>query len=148
MKRALLLSSLFLLVGCVSPDPHPVGSMLPGKIICLSDGKTFPMEIQLSSISHPTGKMTATDPSTSENFSGTYTCMVETKTIQDSRPTFLGAQETKTSLEVSDVVPGVAVLVGDKGTVLNIKMTIKAGNPPIGYGNAEDNKGKKYTIQF
>ncbi len=92
--------------------------------------------------------MTATNLSTSENFSGTYTCMVETKTVQDSRPTFFGDQQTKTSLELSDVVPGVAVLVGDKGTVLNIKMTIKAGNPPIGYGNAEDNKGKKYTLQF
>ncbi|WP_291272981.1 hypothetical protein [Geothrix sp.] len=148
MKKALFFIIPALMVGCMAPDPYPVGSMLPGKIISLSDGNIFSMEIQLTALSAPSGKMTATDYKSNEKFNGTYTCIVETKIIQDSKPTFWGSQETKTSQEVSDVVPGVAVLVGDKGTVINIKMKIKAGNPPFGFGEGEDNKAKKYTIQF
>jgi hypothetical protein len=148
MKKALLLIILVLMVGCAGPDPYPVGSMLSGKIISLSDGNIFSMEIELTTMSAPSGKMTATDLKSNEKFNGTYTCIVETKVTQDSKPTFWGSQETKTSHEVSDVVPGVAVLVGDKGTVINIKMKIKAGRPPIGFGEGEDNRGKKYTIQF
>lgn len=148
MKKALLSIISVLMVGCVAPDPYPVGSMLPGKIISLSDGNILSMEIQLTPLSSPSGKMTAIDSKGNEKFNGTYTCIVETKIVQDSKPSFWGSQETKTSQEVSDVVPGVAVLVGDNGTVINIKMKIKAGNPPIGFGEGEDNRGKKYTIQF
>lgn len=148
VKSIWVIPALVLVTGCFPPDPYPAGSMLPGKIICLADGKTLPMEIELTPLSSPSGKMTAVDPVTQERFAGTYTCMVETKTVNDAVPNFWGAQQVKTSVQMSNVVPGMAVLVGDKGTVLNIRMSIQAGRPPVGFGSAEDNKNNKYTLQF
>ena len=148
MKKIWLVPAMLIWVGCEVPDPYPVGSMLPGKIICLADGKTLPMEIEITVASHPTGKMTATDPVTNERFNGTYTCMVEQKMVSDSAPDFWGSHHVKTSVATSNVVQSVAVLIGDKGTVLNVKMSIRAGKRPVGFGDAEDNKNNKYTIQF
>jgi hypothetical protein len=150
MKRVMAIVTLFALVmpGCASNSSYKIGDMLPGKIISLSDGKILPMQIQLSSVRRPTAKMTASDPATGEQFDGNYTCIVESKVVQHSRPGFLGDQNTGQSLEVSNTCPCSAVLVGNKGTVLNTKMMITSGNPPLGTGDGEDNKGLKYAIQF
>jgi len=148
MKRIIVVVA-FLLAGCATgPDPNGVGSMLSGRMIALADGHLIPVQIELTPMSHPTGAITAADPETGEQFSGTYTFIVETKVVQQSQPGLLFDQETGQAVQTSDVAPGTAVLVGDKGTVINLKMTAKAGSPPVGYGNGEDNKGKKYTLQF
>ncbi len=123
-----------------------VGDMLSGKIIRLSTGLILPMQIQLSR--NGAGQMTATNPKTGELFDGTYRAISENKTIQYSKNSFWGNTKTETAQEVSNMVPASAVLIGNKGTVLNIQMKIQPGNPPIGYGEAQDNKGRKYSVQF
>jgi hypothetical protein len=133
-----------LLNGCAA-DPYAVGNMLPGRITCLSDGKVYPALVE---ISYGSGKMTATDPNTGEYFEGTYTAILDQRVTQHSRETFWGTENAGQSVETSGVAQASAVLVGNKGTVLNIKMQVKPGSPPIGYGEAEDNKGKKYNVQF
>jgi len=148
MKIAIILLAV-LLAGCATkPDPYRIGAMQPGRIISLSDGKILPMQAEILRRSRPIGKMTALDPTTGEQFSGTYTLIVETKVTQQSRPGLLFDQETGEAVQVSNVASGTAVLVGDKGTVLNIKLLVRTGHPPVGTGDAEDNKGKKYSIQF
>lgn len=139
-----LVALALLLAGCAT-NPYTLGSYIPGRIISLSDGKILPMQIQLS---YGTGKMTAVNPDTGEFFDGTYTAIQETKSSQVSRPTWLGDQETASEVTTSDLAQASAVLVGNKGTVLDIKMQIKAGSPPIGFGEATDNAGKKYRVQF
>jgi hypothetical protein len=135
---------LFLLGGCAVPE-NQVGNMIPGRIISLSKGTLLPMQIQLS---HGTGKMNATNPATGEYFEGNYTAIQDIKSVQHSKPGFLGDLETHHSIERSTACPASAVLVGNKGTVMQVKMQIQAGNPPVGFGEAEDNKGEKYNVQF
>ncbi len=146
MKIALgFLGLMAVIVSGCAADPYSVGSMLPGRITCLSDGKVYPMEVE---ISYGSGSMTATDPNTGERFEGKYTAILDQRVTQHSRETFWGTEDAGQSVETSSVAQGSAVLVGDKGTVLNVKMHIKPGSPPIGYGEAEDNKGRKYNVQF
>ncbi len=137
-----------LLSGCAVGHSYVAGTMIPGRIVSLSSGIIYPMQIQLSQGS---GKMTATNPTTGEYFEGTYTAVVGTRYTQYSKETFWGTETTQKAIETNTAVPASAVLVGNKGTVLNIKMLIQAGNQqrlPVGYGEAEDNKGEKYNIQF
>jgi hypothetical protein len=136
----------FLLVGCATaPDPYGLGSMLPGKIVSLSDGVVFPAQVE---ITYGSGKMTATNPVTGEVFEGRYTAIQENKVIRHVDNSFWGNGDTSQAVETSDIAHGSAVLVGNKGTVMNIKLEVKAGHPPIAYGVAEDNNGKKYNVQF
>jgi hypothetical protein len=145
MKTAASLLALsLLLVGCAE-SPYRLGAFIPGRIVSLSDGKILPMQIQLS---YGSGHMTAVNPDTGETFDGIYTAINETKLSAVSRPGLFGDEDVASSTTVSDVSQSSAVLVGSKGTVIDIKMTIKAGAPPIGYGDGVDNAGKKYRIQF
>lgn len=149
MKRLMVaLGVVALLGGCATTDLHPVGSMLPGQIVSLSDGRVLPMQIELTPLSHPSGKMLATDTASGEVLSGTYTAILGTSVTQVSRPTLFGDQTRATAVQTSDIAQASAVLVGNKGTVLNLHMQIKAGNPPVGFGDGEDNKGRKYSLQF
>ena len=143
MRLAIAFLAL-LLGGCAVPT-NQVGNMIPGRIVSLSKGTLLPMQIQLS---YGTGTMNATNPVTGEHFEGNYTAIQDTKSVQYSKPGFLGDMETHHSVESSTACPASAVLVGNKGTVMNIKMQIQAGNPPVGFGEAEDNKGEKYNVQF
>ena len=72
--------------------------------------------------------MTAYNPKTQENFKGQYTGV-------------RGANKY-------DVAQTKAILIGDKGTVLDVNMEIEPGLKPRGIGNAIDNNGVKYQIQF
>jgi hypothetical protein len=106
------------------------------------------MQIELST---GAGKITAVDQKTGETFSGNYTAVSEDKYIQYTRDTFWGPERTQQAIEASSSVPATAILVGDKGIVININMRIRPGDRntlPIGYGEGVDNKGKKYNFQF
>ena len=139
-----LFAFTLLLCGCVQ-SPYQLGAFIPGRIVSLADGKILPMQIQLS---YGSGKMTAVDPVTGETFDGTYTAIQETKASQVSQPGLFGDNEVGSSVTVTNMSQASAILVGSKGTVLNIKMQIQAGRPPIGFGEATDNAGKKYNVQF
>jgi hypothetical protein len=141
MRIAITLLAL-LLTACAAGGYAP-GTMLPGKIISLSDGTTFPMQYEFAASS---GAMTATNPVTGEYFQGTYTGIQETHVVQHTEASFWG--DTDQSVETSAVAQAAAVLVGNKGTVLNLKLHVKIGNPPSGFGEGEDNKGVKYNVQF
>lgn len=145
MKRFAILGALALLAGCAVTTANPIGSYIPGRMVSLSDGKVYPMQIQLS---YGSGKVVATDPVSGEILDGSYTAIQTTRTVQTSRPTWLGDQQTATAVEQSNTAEGTAILVGNQGTVVSLKLHIRAGNPPIGYGEGEDNKGKKYSVQF
>lgn len=141
---ASLLGLSLLLVGCAE-NPYHLGAYIPGRIVSLSDGKILPMQIELS---YGSGHMKAVNPDTGETFDGIYTAINETKSSAVSRPGLFGDQDVASETTVSDLAQGSAVLVGSKGTVIDVKMTIKAGSPPIGFGEGVDNAGKKYRIQF
>ena len=142
MRIAIAFAAL-LLCGCAGSDPFAGGTFVPGKMTSLSDGTVFPMQIELS---YGSGRMTATDPVTGEIFSGTYTAILDQHVIQHQSTSLFGEDET--AVDTSGIAQGSAVLVGNKGTVLNLKMQIKPGTNPTGFGEAEDNHGKKYNIQF
>ncbi|MDR3528583.1 MAG: hypothetical protein P4L57_15035 [Rhizomicrobium sp.] len=131
-----------LLCGCASEGYQP-GTMLPGRIVCLADGTTLAMQYELTSGS---GKMIATNPVTGEVLQGNYTAVLETKVRTHQATSLFGSDDT--SVDTTDVADGSAVLVGNKGTVINLKLHVKVGNPPTGYGDGEDNKGVKYNVQF
>lgn len=101
------------------------------------------MQYELTSGS---GRMTATNPATGEFLDGRYTAVLETR-VRTHQSNSLFAED-ETSVETTDVAQGSAVLVGNKGTVLNLKLQVKAGNPPSGFGEGQDNKGVKYNVQF
>ena len=124
------------------------------------DGKVIPFQIEGAIHS---GKVTANDPSTGENFTGTYVGVLERTTAtapnsgngqgnpfgtagssqfnaNDSDFTFAPAGSSITNAS--------ALITGDKGTVLTCEMKIQAGIEPHGLGNCEGNKGKKYKLQF
>ena len=134
--------AVLLLCGCAA-DPFAGGTFVPGRMTSLSDGTIFPMQIELS---YGTGKMMATDPVTGETFQGTYTAIQDQHVIQHQSTSLFGDDDT--AVDTSGIAQGSAVLVGNKGTVVNLKLQIKPGPRPTGFGEAEDNHGKKYNIQF
>lgn len=140
--------AIYGLSACATTIPYPVGSMLPGSIVSVADGRIYPMEIQISSLSHPTGRMVATNPMTGEVLEGNYTAIVTTNRTSVSRPGLLGPETSGYATEVSSTAPAQATLVGNQGTVLTLRMQIQAGNPPVGIGEGEDNNGRRYTVQF
>ena len=149
MKYFGIVILLISLVGCAPANyQYSGGQMIPGQLISLEDGVLLPLQIELST---GQGKVNATNPKTGEVLGGKYTAIPETKYVQYSTNTWLGPQDTQQAVEISSSVPATAVLVGDKGTVINLTMRIKPGNgsvAPIGYGEGTDNKGRKYNCQF
>ena len=141
MRTGIILLAL-LLCGCAT-EGYKYGDMLPGRIISLADGTTLAMQVELTSGS---GKMIATNPVTGEILQGNYTAVLETKVHTHQSNSLFGSDDTST--ETGDVAEGTAILVGNKGTVLNLKLHVKVGNPPTGFGDGEDNKGVKYNVQF
>jgi hypothetical protein len=141
MRTGIILLAL-LLCGCAT-EGNKYGDMLPGRIISLADGTTLAMQYELTSGS---GKMIATNPVTGEILQGMYTAVLETKVHTHQSNSLFGSDDTST--ETGDVAEGTAVLVGNKGTVMNLKLHVKVGNPPTGFGDGEDNKGVKYNVQF
>jgi hypothetical protein len=133
------LAAIFL-AGCV-------GRALPGKIYSLDDAVVMPFEIETS---YGTGDMRATNPKTGEKFTGQYT-----GTTSGGGYTYgtVTNQQTGQSANVSAYSPPTSanargVLIGDKGTVIEVFLDIKPGVRPKGHGEGRDNQGRRYQVQF
>lgn len=114
-----LAAGLFaLLVSGCAVNPHPDGTFAQGRLISQSEAKVVVLQVDGS------GRISGVDTTTIEAFHGTYTA------VKDA------------SGRVS------AVLTGNKGTVFNINMKIRNGGLPSGAGEATDNAGKKYNVEF
>ncbi len=142
MKRPalfLLLIATALLAGC--------GVALPGKIYALDDATVLSFEIETS---YGTGDMRAHNPKTGETFTGQYT-----GTTKGGGYSYGSAVNWQTGQTVSGSVytaPSSAnargVLIGDKGTVIEMFLDIKPGLRPKGHGEGRDNHGRRYQVQF
>jgi hypothetical protein len=140
----------FILAGCA-------GGMIPGKLYSLGDAITLEFQIEKS---RGTGIMTATNPATGEKFTGQYTgtykgggtthTQVDTfdptkRMTNDNMP---GQGYTATSHTAPTEATARGVLMGDKGTVIELSFEIQPGFKPHGHGEGQDNKGKRYQVQF
>src|SRR5512138_2065231 len=147
MRSLAVLLVAFILAGCaIGPDIYSGGHMIPGRLVDLSTGALIPLQLELST---GQGRVAGSHPKTGELFSGNYTAIPETKVVQYTRDTWLGPQTTQQAVEMSASVPATAILIGDKGTVINLSIRIKPGNAhvlPIGFGDGADNKGGKYNL--
>ena len=99
-------------------SPHPEGSFAQGRLISESEAKVVMLQVDGS------GRISGVDATTIEAFHGTYNPAADST----GRVT--------------------AVLTGNKGTVFNINMTVKRGGLPTGMGDATDNAGNKYNVEF
>jgi len=148
MKRAFAAFCALAVVSGCATVPTRAGTMMGGRIVALADGRILPMQIELTPLSQSTGRMMATDPASGELLDGTYTAILSSSYTQHSRPGLFGDEHAGNTVQMNDTAQATAVLVGNKGTVINLHMQIKVGNPPAGIGEGEDNKGKKYSVQF
>jgi len=75
-----------------------------------------------------------------------------TTTEQSGRHSVTGyGSGHSTATSSSNIANATAILIGDKGTVLNIRMRMQAGvlkSQLHGHGEAEDNKGNRYQVRF
>lgn len=145
--------NFLLFAGCAVAPPRATGPvMIPGRIYSLKDGTALDFAIERS---NGQGIMTAFNPVTGERFTGTYSAIItEGGQVEQSTATnFWGqvgptVQKTTTATKAA----GRGVLRGDKGTVINLRVDIKPSyHPqinPSGFGDAEDNNGQKYQVQF
>jgi hypothetical protein len=133
-------AAAFLLAGCV-------GGMIPGKIYSDS-GKILDFEIEKS---HGTGRVTARDTITGEQFSGEYVGIRETTSATGSSIAISQnrvANGFGSASVSSNLANATAFLTGDKGNSLNCQMTIQVGFSPHGIGDCSDKSGIKYHVQF
>lgn len=152
--RALLPALLALvLTGCGTP--------LTGKLYSLKDATTLAFEIETSM---GTGDMRATNPKTGEKFAGQYTgirksttVLMPTQTASNQPPSpgeafVRGMNGQLGTGNAAVIAPSYAtargVLVGDKGTMIELFMEIQPGLRPKGHGEGTDNKGGRYQVQF
>lgn len=139
------------------------GTTLPGKLYSLHDGTAMEFQIERS---YGTGGMSAQNLKTGESFSGQYTGTYKgggtATTI--GRGSYTGSTSnyatgsmyqhsgsvntTSTTFIPPRDATARGVLVGDKGTVIELYMEIRPGIVPKGHGEGIDNKGIRYQVQF
>ena len=156
MKNYLGLAAIaMLLVAC--------GTKLPGKLYSLEDGVVMEFQIERS---YGTGDMYAQNLKTGEKFSGQYTGTYKGggtttttgsgdysgTTSSSSTGTIYRHSGSVSTSSTSFTPPSDAtargVLIGDKGTVIELYMDIRPGIVPKGHGEGIDNKGRRYQVQF
>jgi hypothetical protein len=138
--RSFVPAVAFLLAGCVT-------GLIPGKIYSDS-GKVLDFEIERS---RGTGRVTARDNITGEQFAGEYVGIRETVSASGSSFAISGnrvANSFGSGSVRSNLANATAFLTGDKGNSLNCQMTIQAGVSPHGIGDCSDKSGVKYHVQF
>jgi len=127
-----------LVTGCV-------GQMMPGTIYS-QDGQMLSFSIERA---YNTGRVSALDPKTGETFAGSYVGIRNEETTIAHVGSYSGNGGGYGIVSVdSNIANANAFLTGDKGTVLTCSMQIQAGLSPHGIGGCDDNRGKKYRLQF
>ena len=142
-----MLAAAALLSGCA-------GGMLQGSMYRLDNGAQWPFGIQTS---YGTGALTASDPQSGETFTGQYTGTAHGGgssfgTVNGMSRSMSGQMVMTTgtvqTFSAPDSATARGILRGDKGTVIEIYLDIKPGLIPKGHGQGQDNKGRRYQIQF
>lgn len=152
--RVVCIGTICLLSACT-------GTKLPGKLYSLSDGNTMNFQIETS---YGTGSMFAQDELTGESFSGQYTSTYkgggavtavgggrQTGTITSPGNMYRYSGNTASTTTYFAPPTGATargVLMGDKGTVIELYMEIRPGIIPKGHGTGIDNRGMRYQVQF
>lgn len=114
--------------------------MLDGKLYSIGD---TPAQLQFQiETSMGTGKMTAQNPKTGESFTGQYTGIRHGNTLTFETP------KAKPAITPPSYATARGILIGDKGTAIELFMEIKPGLRPTGHGEGSDNKGNRYQVQF
>lgn len=139
------------------------GTTIPGKLYSLQDGTVMEFKIERS---YGTGGMSAQNHKSGEVFSGQYTgtykgggaaTTVGTGQVSGSTSNFATGSTYQhsgqfTSNTTTFIPPSNAtargILIGDKGTVIELYMDIRPGIVPKGHGEGIDNKGFRYQVQF
>lgn len=143
--RSLLYSALAILcAGCVTP-----GEYLSGQIYSIEQGKVLEFEIE---VSYGNGKVRAKDPKSGELFQGTYVAISDGDVSTGVANTTVGRRNIPTIVTASSssiLATSSALLVGDKGTMLECAMTIeKSHTRPKGIGSCVDQIKNNYRLQF
>ena len=130
----LLCIAPFFFAGCA-------GTILPGRMYALPAGKTLQFHIVTS---RGNGKMDAFDPQTNEKFAGEYSGFYEGESSTfgsvGGKAVFLVQPPTGANAN--------GILIGDKGTTINLYFKIEPGLRPTGYGTGADQNGNRYEVYF
>lgn len=154
IRRAVFFVLILTLTSC--------GTKLLGKLYSLDDGTAMDFQIERS---NGTGGMFAQNLKTGESFTGQYTGTYKgggvATTTEDGSYTGSTSRTNGTLYQHSGkfktnrttfIAPTDAtargVLIGDKGTVIELYMDIKPGIIPKGHGEGVDNHDKRYQVQF
>ena len=152
-RRFALLMLLFgLLVACAAHHPKGNGLLVQGKMLSLKDGNEIHIEIE----NYANGKvLIATNQATGEHFKGNYGIMNDggssTGVITNAYGFKTGQINTNSSKYTLK-----GMLVGDKGTIINVQVylgqaLVKFPGPGTWdryrfFGEATDNTGIQYQI--
>lgn len=139
------------------------GTILPGKLYSLHDGVVMEFQIERS---YGTGGMYAQNIKTGESLSGQYTGTYKgggtattfgsggytgsTSNYTTGAMYQHSGQVNTTSTTFIPPTDATArgVLIGNKGTIIELYMEIRPGIVPKGHGEGIDNKGNRYQVQF
>lgn len=135
---------------------------LLGKLYSLDDGVAMDFQIERS---NGTGGMYAQNLKTGESFTGQYTGTYKgggiASSIEDG--SYAGStyrangtlyqhsgefKSNRTTFIAPTDATARGVLIGDKGTVIELYMEIRPGIVPKGHGEGVDNRDKRYQVQF
>lgn len=155
MKYLFAIAASIILTAC--------SATLPGKLYSLQDGIVIDFQIERS---YGTGAMYAQNNKTGEKFTGQYTGTYKgggtattfgSGSYRGSTTSYAIGSMHQHSGNISSssttfIPPSDAtargVLIGDKGTVIELYMEIRPGIVPKGHGEGIDNKGNRYQVQF
>ena len=128
-----------LLCGCATPPPSSSGTTavaadpsdkwIKGTLTCLEDGTVLSFRIQkkMALGGSAAGGVVAINSATKSRFTGQYTGLMQSDFTMAN---------------------AVGTLNDQQGTVIQLRMQIRAGWSPHGIGEGIDNHGNHYQIQF
>lgn len=140
-----------LIVGCASPEKQsnlnkqkPRQYVVHSTLYRLSDGKTI--KITTKKVNSSRVEVVKTESETGEEFSGEF-IIIDNSTYEirtEVIPAQIGTWERTRKIRTFEDVTGTGVLVGKKGTLINIEYIISDRNA---IGEGVDNKGEYYKFQ-
>lgn len=121
--------------------------MIQGKMFSLKDGTAMDFSFQYSS---GTGAMTAFDSASNESYKGQYTATMSRETTRSTVKNSWGHATGTIETESVPATTGRGILIGDKGTVIDVVFEFKLSDAGRhqGSGTGTDNRNIRYQIQF